>query len=62
LFHYSQSIYRKILNLGWSDQYKNDKQFAKRIRRFISMSLLRLTDVTTVYELLMQKFEDKHGE
>ena len=44
-FHFCQSLYRRLNELGLSDTYKENVQFKRCIRRFLSMGFLPLAIV-----------------
>ncbi len=50
LFHFGQSIWRKICELGKRVQYNNDSRFAMRVKCFIALAFLPIDDVVTNFE------------
>ncbi len=61
-FHFCQAVYRRVLHLGWADQYKSNAVFAKEIRRIMCLSFVHPDDVVHVYQMLFDEFETAHGE
>ena len=45
LFHFAQSLYRKVVELGLKSQYHNDKSFNLKIRCYTALAILPVLDV-----------------
>ena len=52
IFHFSQSIWKKIQKLGLISQYKNNKEFNKLIRKILCLSLISENNVISLYQKL----------
>ncbi|CAI9715233.1 Hypothetical predicted protein [Octopus vulgaris] len=57
LFHLSQSVFRKITDLGFKEKYNKDSEFCLKIRCFSTLSFLVIEDVEEVYEELIDDEE-----
>lgn len=54
LFHFSQSLYRKVVELGLRTRYHNDREFNLKIRCFNALAFLPPTDVIGGFEDLSE--------
>ena len=52
LFHLSQSIYRKVIDLGFKERYHRDAEFSIKVRCFSALSLLPMDDVVDGFDEL----------
>lgn len=52
LFHFGQSCWRKICEIGRKTQYNNDPQFALKIKCFNALAFLPPSEVIAAFELL----------
>ncbi|XP_068213377.1 uncharacterized protein [Palaemon carinicauda] len=52
LFHCSQNLYRKIVELGFKVQYNTDEEFCLKIKCFTALAFLPVADVIDAYEEL----------
>lgn len=55
-FHYSQAIYRKIAEDGYSIRYKNDPEFKTRCRMLIALGMVPAQLKQQYLQLLQQAF------
>lgn len=53
-FHFSQSIYRKIVDLGLQHRYHNEPDFSLKIRCFSALAFLPCSDVIQGFEELSE--------
>ena len=44
-FHFSQAIFRKIQSLGLQNRYKDDENFAHKVRMLAALAFVPLSDV-----------------
>ena len=58
LFHYSQSLYRKVVELGYKRTYHLDAEFSLLIRCLCALAFLPVADVIEGFEELV----DQHQE
>ena len=54
LFHMSQNIYRKVVDLGFKQQYHSDNMFSLKVRCLPALAFLPPTDVVQGFELLAE--------
>ena len=52
LFHLSQSIYRKVIELGFKERYHRDAEFSVKVRSFSALALLPMDDVVDAFDEL----------
>ena len=57
LFHLSQSVFRKITDLGLKEKYNKDSEFCLKIRCFSALAFLPVEDVEEAYEDLIDDEE-----
>ncbi|XP_066941046.1 uncharacterized protein [Macrobrachium rosenbergii] len=53
LFHLSQSVYRKVCEIGFKDRYHHDNEFSIKIRCFSALAFLPPSDVLDGFEELV---------
>ncbi|XP_068232264.1 uncharacterized protein [Palaemon carinicauda] len=51
-FHFSQSLYRKIVELGFKQEYHNNNEFSLKMRHFSALAFVPTQDVIWVFEEL----------
>ena len=56
LFHFSQAIFRKIQSLGLQNRYKDDENFAHKVRMLAALAFVPLPDVIDVFESVADEF------
>ena len=55
-FHLSQSVIRKVQNLGLKTEYDTNLDFNKMVKRIIALACVPIADVVNVFRSLMQEF------
>ncbi len=55
LFHFSQCCFRKIPNLGLSDQYRRDKGFRTIVRLHMALAFLPTEQIAPTFEILQRE-------
>ena len=58
LFHFGQSVWRHIQNLGLSLKYQQDETFRLNTKRLIALAYLPLSDVVAGFDLVATEFDD----
>ncbi|XP_068225040.1 uncharacterized protein [Palaemon carinicauda] len=53
-FHFSQSLYRKRVELGFKQEYHNNNEFSLKMRHFSDLSFVPTQDVIWVFEELSE--------
>ncbi len=57
-FHFSQSIYRKILDLGQATKYRDDKNFNQAVRMLAALAFVPPEHTVSWYEKLVDSHDD----
>ncbi|KAG0436149.1 hypothetical protein DMUE_4366 [Dictyocoela muelleri] len=52
LFHYGQCIWRKIQNLGFANDYKNNLQIRNIFKLFLNLPYFKLDRLTEAYQYI----------
>ena len=55
-FHFSQAIFRKIRSLGLQNRYKDDGNFAHKVRMLAALAFVPLPDVIDAFESVADEF------
>ena len=55
-FHFSQAIFRKIHSLGLQVRYKDDEDFAHKVRMLAASAFVRESDVIIPFEAVSEDF------
>ncbi|KAG0416665.1 hypothetical protein DMUE_6435, partial [Dictyocoela muelleri] len=68
LFHFGQSIWRKIQNTGLSNLYKNNKMFRFDIKKILALTFINTSRIYDIYNLMINElkkreyyFQDNNG-
>ena len=54
-FHFRQSLYRKIGNLGLKERYNTDENFNLKIKMFAALAFVPPADVISLYENIVEE-------
>lgn len=54
-FHYSQSLYRRIKEIGYALKYKNDPEFRKIMKKFFSLPFFPLYRLQNAYNIIEEE-------
>ncbi|KAG8231060.1 hypothetical protein J437_LFUL010685, partial [Ladona fulva] len=60
LFHLGQSIYRKVMELGFKERYNTDVHFSLKVRCIIALAFLPIEDVVDGFEELGEDDDIPH--
>ena len=55
-FHFSQAIFRMIQSLGLQNKYKDDENFAHKVRMLVALAFVPLPDVIDAFESVADEF------
>ena len=61
-YHFQQSHYKKIQNLGLAKRYNNELEFACDIRLLSSLAFVPINDVRNVFDSVSQYLVTKYGD
>ena len=58
LFHFGQSIWRKVQTLNLSENYKKDEKTKSIVRRCLNLSFVKTDKIETEFQQLKEKYKN----